>query len=81
MPLLRRSPDPMLQLVPDAALAALAAPPPIADPHDQLAMLAGTADAPAPRTDPRAMIAAANLATVRARGLDRLLAELAALRH
>jgi hypothetical protein len=41
-------------------------------------MLAGTAAVP--RTDPRAMIAAANLATVRARGLDRLLAELAALR-
>lgn len=79
VPLLRRSPDPMLQLVPDAALAALAAPPPVADPTVQLAMLAGTASAP--RTDPRATIAAANLDTVRARGLDRLLAELAALRH
>lgn len=78
VPLLRRSPDPMLQLVPDAALAALAAPAPLADPTDQLAMLAGTAAAP--RTDPRAMIAATNLATVRERGLDRLLAELAALR-
>jgi hypothetical protein len=78
VPLLRRSPDPMLQLVPDAALAALAAPPPVASHAAQAAMLAGHAAAPA--GDARTKIAEANLATVRVRGLDRLLAELAALR-
>jgi hypothetical protein len=78
VPLLRRSPDPMLQLVPTAALAQLAAAPPVASPGAQAAMLAGIAAAPA--ADPRARIADANAATVAARGLDRLLAELAALR-
>jgi hypothetical protein len=79
VPLLRRSPDPMLQLVPDAALAALAAPPPVAPVASQVAMLAGTAAAPG--ADARTKIAETNLATVRERGLDRLLAELAALRQ
>jgi hypothetical protein len=75
---LRRSPDPMLQLVPQRALAALAMPPPIAAPSAQAAMLAGSAALPG--IDPRARIAEANLATVRERGLATLIAELAALR-
>jgi hypothetical protein len=79
VPLLRRSPDPMLQLVPDAALAGLGAPSPVATAARQAAMLAGTAAAPG--VDARTKIAETNLATVRARGLDRLLAELAALRQ
>ena len=77
VPILRRSPDPMLQVVPLAELAAVAAPPPVRAPADQAALLAGHG-APAP-LDPRAKIAEHNFATVRAR-LAELVAELAALR-
>lgn len=78
VPLLRRSPDPMLQMVPQAALTQLAPPPPVAPAAAQVAMLAG-ALGPA-RDDPRLRIAAANFTTVTAAGVAELLAELAALR-
>lgn len=46
VPFLRRSPDPMLQLVPLALLAAVRAPPPIADRAQQAAALHGLAPPP-----------------------------------
>jgi hypothetical protein len=78
VPVLRRSPDPMLQVVPQAALAQLAMPPP-AGITEQAAMLAGAAGAP--EVGARDKIAAINLATVRARGIEALAAELESLRR
>jgi hypothetical protein len=78
VPILRRSPDPMLQVVPQASLAALAHAA-VTTPTDQAAMLAGHALPPAP--DPRSRIADDNFATVTARGLDRLLAVLDDIRN
>jgi hypothetical protein len=68
VPLLRRSPDPMLQLVPLTSLANLSPPPPSL--ATQAAMLSNQLTA---STDMRARIAAANFATVHQRGLDTLL--------
>jgi hypothetical protein len=76
--ILRRSPDPMLQVLPQAALAALAMPPVVASGAAQAAMLAGAGAGAA--VDARARIAAVNLETVKARGIERLVEELAALR-
>ena len=77
VPILRRSPDPMLQVVPQTALAQLAAAPP-AGMAEQAAMLAGATGAV--QLDPRDRIAAVNLATVESRGIERLVADLEALR-
>jgi hypothetical protein len=79
VPILRRSPDPMLQVVPQAALAQLAMPPPTASGAAQAAMLAGAAGAAA--VGAREKIAALNLEMVRARGIEALVAELEALRR
>ena len=62
VPFLRRSPDPMLQLVPLALLEAMRAAPPAADRAHQAQILGGQA-AP-PRDDVAARIAAANHAAV-----------------
>lgn len=62
VPFLRRSPDPLLQLVPLALLDAVRGAPPAADRARQAAMLVGHA-AP-PRRELTAQIAAANHATV-----------------
>lgn len=62
VPFLRRSPDPLLQLVPLALLDAVRAGPPPADLARQATMLSG--HAAAPRADVAARIAAANHATV-----------------
>ncbi|HET7504323.1 MAG TPA: hypothetical protein VFK02_25050 [Kofleriaceae bacterium] len=65
VPFLRRSPDPMLQLVPLALIDAVRAqPPPTAVLAQQAAMLRGTAHAPAPGLGER--IALANHATAHA---------------
>ena len=64
VPFLRRSPDPMLQLVPFAVIDAVRAAPPVAGRAQQAVMLGGHA-AP-PRGEPAARIAAANHATVTA---------------
>ncbi|HMG56322.1 MAG TPA: hypothetical protein VK601_22640 [Kofleriaceae bacterium] len=63
VPFLRRSPDPMLQLVPLALIDAARAAPPAADLALQAAMLGGRA---APRRELAAEIAAANHAAVAA---------------
>jgi hypothetical protein len=62
VPFLRRSPDPMLQLVPLALLAAVRGAPPAVDRTTQAQMLGGTA--PAERGDVAEHIAAANHARV-----------------
>jgi hypothetical protein len=62
VPFVRRSPDPLLQLVPLVRLQALRGPSPAADLLQQAAMLGGHA-AP-PRQELTARIAAANHATV-----------------
>ncbi|HEX2691189.1 MAG TPA: hypothetical protein VHN14_31470 [Kofleriaceae bacterium] len=62
VPFVRRSPDPLLQLVPLALLHAVRAAPPVADLAQQAAMLGGHAGAP--RRALSARIAAANHATV-----------------
>lgn len=64
VPFVRRSPDPMLQLVPLAVLDVVRAAPPIADRAQQAQILGGMA-AP-PRIDAADRIAAANHATVTA---------------
>jgi hypothetical protein len=64
VPFLRRSPDPLLQLVPLALIAAVRAQPPAAPLAQQAAMLGGHAQVP--RQGPTAQIAAANHATVTA---------------
>lgn len=62
VPFLRRSPDPLLQLVPLSLLGSLRGPPPAADRALQAQMLRGTAARP--RGDVADRIAAANHATV-----------------
>jgi hypothetical protein len=62
VPFLRRSPDPMLQLVPLVLLDSVRAPPPAVDRALQAQILGG--GAPAPRTDVADRIAAANHAHV-----------------
>ena len=62
VPFLRRSPDPLLQLVPLALLDAVRTGPPAADLAQQATMLSGRAEAP--RADIATRIAAANHATV-----------------
>jgi hypothetical protein len=64
VPFLRRSPDPMLQLVPLAIVDEVRGPPPAADRVRQAAILAG---ADPPRGDVADAIADANHATVTAR--------------
>jgi len=64
VPFLRRSPDPMLQLVPLAILDHVRAAPPVADRAMQAQILGGAA--PAPRADAAERIAADNHATVTA---------------
>jgi hypothetical protein len=64
VPFLRRSPDPMLQLVPLAILDNVRAAPPVADRAMQAQILGGAA--PAPRPDAAARIAVDNHATVSA---------------
>jgi hypothetical protein len=66
VPFLRRSPDPMLQLVPLAILDEVRAPPVAADRARQVAILRG---APAP-VDVAASIASTNHATVSARAAE-----------
>ncbi len=61
----RRSPDPMLQLVPLALLRAVREPPPVADRARQAAILRGTA--PEPELGVADRIAATNHATIAAR--------------
>jgi len=61
VPFLRRSPDPLLQLVPLALLDAVRTGPPPADLAQQATMLTGRAEAP--RADIATRIAAANHAT------------------
>jgi hypothetical protein len=61
VPFLRRSPDPLLQLVPHALLDAVRAGAPPADLAQQATMLSGRAEAP--RADVATRIAAANHAT------------------
>ena len=63
VPFLRRSPDPLLQLVPLALLDAVRGAPPVADRAVQATMLGGQAP---PRRDVVGQIAAANHAQVRA---------------
>jgi hypothetical protein len=65
---LRRSPDPMLQVVRLDVLAAARAAPPPPDLAGQAAILAGRAGAPPPAVADR--IAAANLATIAARAAE-----------
>jgi hypothetical protein len=62
VPFVRRSPDPLLQLVPLALIDAVRAQPPAADRAQQAAMLGGHAGSP--RREIAARIAAANHATV-----------------
>jgi hypothetical protein len=82
VPFLRRSPDPLLQLVPLALLDSVRAAPPAADRATQAQMLRGTATVP--RGDVADRIAAANHATVTAHGaritsvLDEIAADRAA---
>jgi len=64
VPFLRRSPDPMLQLVPLAILNTVRAAPPIAERSYQAQILGG--HAPPPRGDVATQIASANHATVTA---------------
>ena len=64
VPFLRRSPDPMLQLVPLAILDAVRAAPPVAERAHQAKILGG--HAPPPRDDVATQIAATNHATVAA---------------
>ena len=54
VPFARRAPDPLLQLVPLSLLAAARGAPPVADRAQQLAILAGSPDAPAPAASPTA---------------------------
>ena len=61
----RRSPDPMLQLVPLALLQTVRAPPPVADRARQAAILRGAV--PAPELGVAERIAATNHATIAAR--------------
>src|SRR5262249_6550983 len=74
VPFLRRSPDPMLQLVPLAVLDRVRAAPPIADRATQAQILGGLASPP--RSDPAARIGSANHATVSAHA-DAIAARLA----
>ena len=76
VPYLRRSPDPMLQLVPLALLDAVRGPPPVVDLAAQARILVGTAAAP--RGDVADRIAAANHARV-ARDPEALAQRLAAI--
>jgi hypothetical protein len=64
VPFLRRSPDPLLQLVPLALIDAVRAAPPVVPLAQQATMLGG--HAAAPRLEPGAQIAAANHAAVTA---------------
>jgi hypothetical protein len=73
VPFLRRSPDPLLQLVPLALLDSVRGAPPAADRATQAQMLRGTATTP--RGDVADRIAAANHATIRAHA-QRILATL-----
>jgi hypothetical protein len=81
VPFLRRSPDPLLQLVPLALLDAVRAGTPPAALAQQATMLAGRAEAP--RADVATRIAAANHATVTAAqaAISAALDDIAADRH
>jgi len=68
VPFLRRSPDPLLQLVPLALLDAVRAPPPPADRARQAQLLGGRGEPPRPGAVER--IAAANHATVARHAAD-----------
>lgn len=68
VPFARRAPDPLLQLVPLSLLAAARGAPPVADRAQQLAILAGSPDAPAPPVADR--IALANHDTLSAVGRE-----------
>ena len=77
--MLRRSPDPFLQLVPHAVMRAIDRPPYIPSPAEQAAILANPLGVPPPPVDPRERVALDNFATVQALGLAELEARLAAL--
>jgi len=81
VPYLRRSPDPLLQLVPLALLAAVRAPPPVADLAAQAQILGGVASAP--RLDVADQIASVNHARVVAdrAAIEARLADIAADRR
>ena len=71
--LLRRSPDPLLQMVPQTSLRALSRHRGMLSPSEQAAVLAGVSSPP---SDPREQIANANAATIARIGVSSLLVRL-----
>ncbi|MEZ4367529.1 MAG: hypothetical protein R2939_14820 [Kofleriaceae bacterium] len=78
--LFRRSPDPLLQLVPHAILRGLARGPSVPSPALQAAILADPFGVPPPPRDVRERIAEDNFATAREVGVETIAARLAAMR-